>query len=149
MIKGEDPGPEVAKEYEAIKKAESTETAAAEKSAEPDEPAAKSERKPRIPAKPKDAPTAQEEIGQTRQSTLSPPSDVKSAQDRFRDALRECNYDQADFLAGLKLIEFPGVAADVEILEELDPATCEKILARGPEELMRDVRDVRWMKNMK
>ena len=73
----------------------------------------------------------------------------ESPQDRLRAALRECRYDPADFLAGLKLIEFPGVEPDVEILEELPEETCEEILERGPESIMRDVRDARWMKNMR
>jgi hypothetical protein len=69
--------------------------------------------------------------------------------DRLRAALRECNYDWDDFVSGLKLIEFPGVDPDLELLEELSDETCEEILGHGPEDIMRDVRDARWMKGMK
>ena len=76
------------------------------------------------------------------------PASKETPVDRLRAALRERNYDEADFLAGLVLIEFPAVALDVEVLEELDAGTCEAILSRGPEELMREIRDVKWMKNL-
>ena len=90
-------------------------------------------------------PTAPSEPSQESASELI----KESPQDRLRGALRESNYDPADFVAGLKLIEFPGVQSDVELLEELSEETCEAILRRGPEDIMRDVRDARWMKGMK
>lgn len=136
-------------ETKPVKEAETTES-----SLEPAEPVAaeKSQRRTRSDAgqprgpratKPSEMPAAPAEPPREPAPELEPPLE------RLRAALTECRYDQADFLDGLKLIEYPGVEADVELLEELDPATCEAILARGPEDIMRDVRDAKWMKGMK
>ena len=52
--------------------------------------------------------------------------------------------DPADFVAGLKLIEFPGIQSDAELLSELSEETCEAILRRGVKEIVGQIRDARW-----
>jgi hypothetical protein len=92
---------------------------------------------PTGPTSPSQGPAPQEPITESPQ------------QEGLRAALRECNYDESDFLAGLKLIEFSGVQSDVELIEELSEKTCQAILETGVEGLMGDIRDYRWMKGMK
>jgi hypothetical protein len=63
--------------------------------------------------------------------------------------VRTAKFDQNDFLAGLKFIDFPGVKSDVELVSELSPETCEAILDRGVEQIMTDISDTRWLKGMR
>jgi phage recombination protein Bet len=53
-----------------------------------------------------------------------------------------------DFLAGLKLIAFPGIQSDVELLSELSDELSEEIIPQVGE-LMSKIRDERWIKGIK
>ena len=132
-----------------------------------------------------EAPTAEEELGQTRHSTISPtpeaqqtqaipsappattttlapapparrqrpapaprpavtePAGMTSAKDAlYREIPGEAS--RANFLDGLKLIEYPGVPEGAEQLVDLPEETCAQIIADGANDLMTKIRDKRW-----
>jgi phage recombination protein Bet len=53
-----------------------------------------------------------------------------------------------DFMAGLKLIAFPGIQSDAELLSELGDELCEEIIPKVGE-LMDKIRDRRWIEGVK
>lgn len=73
----------------------------------------------------------------------------QSAQDRLYAEVHEWSGNPETFLAGLKLIQFPGCESDVELLSELSEETCETILAQGLKEVMARIRDEQWLQGTK
>jgi hypothetical protein len=75
-------------------------------------------------------------------------SEDKTAKDILFQDLKSDTV-RANFIEGLKLIEFPGVPADAEIIHELSDITSQAILDEGIDNVFARIRDARWLKNMK
>lgn len=91
-------------------------------------------------------------------------SDASKPQNKGKTAEKETNSEESvyqrlygvvreyttpeDFMAGLKLIAFPGIQSDVELLSELSDELCEEIIPQVGE-LMDKIRDQRWVKGVK
>lgn len=76
------------------------------------------------------------------------PSEAKRAKDILYESLTSDTV-RGNFIEGLKLIEFPGVKADTELLSELTDLTAQAILDEGVDNVFERIRDVRWSQNMK
>lgn len=74
-------------------------------------------------------------------------SETKRAKDILYENLSSDTV-RGNFIEGLKLIKFPGVPADAELLSELTDITAQAILDEGIDNVFERIRDVRWSKNM-
>jgi hypothetical protein len=144
---------------------------------------AESAKKARVVERPlfDQAPSAEEEAGQTKESTISaaaviggggsqsrnqeektlPKREAKAKpaakatapaadlQQELYRALGAHHINTEEFVAGLKLTEFPGVPVELELLSELDDATCQAILDKGVSTVMESIRNAIWLKDMK
>jgi hypothetical protein len=116
-----------------------------------------SEQKPAAtPADEKQSPLIDEEPGakfpppperKRSKLTLGPSGEKKTAKDILYSKFSS-DVVAGNFLEGLKLIEFPGVAADAELIHELTDLTAQAILDEGVEKVFERIRDARWVKNM-
>jgi hypothetical protein len=105
----------------------------------PDEP-------PQSPPPPAAAAAAEKKARRPAPASSSAAAD-KTAKDILFQQLKS-DTTRANFLEGLKLIEFPGVPADAEIIHELTDAAAQAILDEGIDEIFERIRDERWKKNM-
>lgn len=112
--------------------------------------------KPEFTPPSEEPPTAEEEVGQTRQS--SPPAQPKekaktakkvaeAPQTRLFGMLSQAQINQTDFIEGLKLINFEGLTQDTEVVHELSDETCEAIFTQGLSQIMNEIQAARdWDK---
>lgn len=84
---------------------------------------------------------AAEVVNAERAASVTP---AVTLQRLYADVNEWTTSDPSDFVAGLKLIEFPGIQSDAELLSELSKETCEAILRKGVKEISGQIRDARW-----
>jgi phage recombination protein Bet len=68
----------------------------------------------------------------------------ESAQDRLYTEVHQYTTHPNEFVTDLKLIKFPGVQSDAELLSELSEETCQAILAEGVKNILTRIVDERW-----
>ena len=114
-------------------------------------------------------PSAEEDVEQTKQSTISEPGAPPVAAKRERKVktaaeekkplesphkwlaaeLDEYTSNPDYFVAGLKLIEFPGISKDVESFSQVDDPICQAIIDKGVRKLVEEIRTKRWVEGTK
>jgi phage recombination protein Bet len=97
---------------------------------------------------PEQAATAPKSQGKATKTSDKEKKAQESAYERLRAAVLEYTTDTNDFVAGLKLIKFPGIPTDAEILSELSDPLCEQIIPQVGE-LIDKMGDERWVKGIK
>ena len=89
---------------------------------------------PQAPAQPK------EKVKMTKKVAEAP-------QTRLFGQLSQAQINQTDFIEGLKLINYQGLAEDTELVHELSNETCEAILTMGLSQIMDEIQAARdWDK---
>jgi phage recombination protein Bet len=64
---------------------------------------------------------------------------AEAPQTRLFGQLSQAQINQTDFIEGLKLINFQGLAEDTELVHELSNETCEAILSQGLSQIMDEI----------
>ena len=72
---------------------------------------------------------------------------AEAPQTRLFNALSQEQINQTNFIEGLKLINYQGLAEDTELVHELSDETCEAILSKGLSQIMDEIHAARdWDK---
>ena len=85
----------------------------------------------------------------SKEPTSKPQEQQVSLQDQVLKLLIEQQYNEAEFIAGLLLIKFPGLADDTELVHELTDDSCALILDKGLSHWLEQIRDARWLESTK
>ena len=92
-------------------------------------------------------PVTPTEVKEKARIPSKPKKSQESPQTRLFGKLTQEQINQTEFIEGLKLINYQGLAEDTELVHELSDETCEAILSQGLSQIMDEIQAARhWDK---